>query len=221
VAAIFVSYTHVLQQKLKAQVGISEALSFEVNHRVGNHLQIIASLLALQAKRSKSDEVRQKLNAAGSQVMAIGRIQRMLSHSISRTIDSKVFIEGLVSEVREALLDSDKIMIVVQADSAALTPTMATALGALLLESINNALKHAFPVGMSGTLAIRFSTSNKEYTIELKDDGIGIENAKVHSGFGTQSLTDITHLMRGAITHHPACQSKTRPGTVWQLVIPA
>jgi two-component sensor histidine kinase len=132
-----------------------------------------------------------------------------------------MFIDGLVSEVRAALLDPDKIMTKVQADSAALTPTMATALGALVLESINNALKHAFPVGMSGTLAIKFSVSNREYTIELKDDGIGIGNDKDHSGFGTQSLTDITHLMSGAITHHPACQSETRPGTVWQLVIPA
>src|SRR3569832_2354186 len=105
----------------------------------------------MQAKRSTSEEVRQKLCAAASQVMTIGRIQRMLSHSISRTIDSKAFIEGLVSDVRAAFLDPDKIMIKVQAYSAALTPTVATALGALVLESISNALKHAFPVGMSGT----------------------------------------------------------------------
>jgi two-component sensor histidine kinase len=136
-------------------------------------------------------------------------------------IDSKDFIQNLVEEVRSALLDPDKVIVKVQADSAMLTPTMATTLGALLLESINNALKHAFPDGMSGMLSVSFTASKKEYIIELEDDGIGIEQAQTHWGFGTQNLSDVTHIMRGSITHHPVCQSKTRPGTVWRLVIPA
>jgi two-component sensor histidine kinase len=221
VAAVFVYHTHILQQKLKAQVDIAEALSFEKNHRIGNHLQLVASFLDLQAGRSSNDQVRQALKIAGSRVMTIGKIQRMLSHSTSHMIDSKDFIQNLVGEVRSALLDPDKVIIKVQADSAMLTPTMATTLGALLLESINNALKHAFPDGMSGMLSVSFTASKKEYIIELEDDGIGIEQAQTHWGFGTQNLSDVTHIMRGSITHHPVCQSKTRPGTVWRLVIPA
>ena len=221
IAALFVWHTRVLEEKLKIQVDITEALSFEMDHRIGNHLQLVASFLGLQAERSSSDQVRQSLKVASSRVMTIGRIQRMLSHSTSHMIDSKEFICKLVEEVRSALLDPDKVIISVQADSTVLTPTIATALGALLLESVNNALKHAFPDGMSGMLSINFNVSNKEYTIELKDDGIGIEQAQTHWGFGTQNLMDITHLMRGAITHYPACQSTTRPGTVWRLVIPA
>jgi two-component sensor histidine kinase len=220
--AVFVWRTRVLEQKLEAQVDITEALSFEMNHRIGNHLQLVASFLGLQAERSSSDEVRQALKRAGSRVMTIGKIQRMLSHSTSHKIDSQAFIAELISEVRSALLDPDNIVITVQADSIMLTPTKATALGALLLETINNALKHAFPEGMSGMLSVSFTVSNKMCAIELKDDGVGIEQAQAqaHWGFGTQNLKDLAHLMGGSITSHPACESKTRPGTVWRLVIP-
>jgi len=221
IAAVFVYHIHVLQQRLKVQVDIAEALSSEMDHRIGNHLQLVASFLGLQAERSASDEVRQALKIAGSRIMTIGKIQRTLSHSASHMIDSKDFIRNLVEEVRSALLDPDKVIIRVQADSTVLTPTMATTLGALLLEGINNALKHAFSNGMSGMLSVSFTASRKEYIIELEDDGVGIEQAQAHSGFGTQSLTDITRILRGSITHHPVCQSKTRPGTVWRLVIPA
>jgi two-component sensor histidine kinase len=220
-AAVFVYYTRVLEQKLEAQIDLVEAISSEMDHRIGNHLQLVASFLRLQAERSASDEVRQALKIAGSRIMTIGRIQRTLSHSTSHIIDSKDFIQSLVEEVRSALLDPDKIIIRVQADSTVLTPTMATALGALLLESINNALKHAFPDGMSGMLSVSFSASKKEYIIELEDDGVGIEQTQTHWGFGTQNLTDIARAMRGSVTHHPVCPSKTRPGTVWRLVIPS
>ena len=218
--AVFVWRTRVLEQKLEAQVEITEALSFEMNHRIGNHLQLVASFLGLQADRSSSDEVRQALKRAGSRVMTIGKIHRMLSHSTSHKIDSETFIAELINEVRSALLDPDNIVITVQADSVMLSPTKATALGALLLETINNALKHAFPDGMSGKLSVSFTVSNKRCTIELRDDGVGIEQAQTHWGFGTQNLTDLAHLMGGSITCHPACESKTRPGTVWRVVIP-
>jgi len=217
-AAVFVYHIHVLQQRLEVQVDIAEALSSEMDHRIGNHLQLVASFLGLQAERSASDEVRQALKIAGSRIMTIGKIQRTLSHAASHTIDSKDFIRSLVEEVRSALLDPDKVIIRVQAESTVLTPTMATTLGALLLEGINNSLKHAFSDGMSGMLSVSFTASRKEYIIELEDDGVGIEQA--HSGFGTQSLTDITRILRGSISHHPVCQSKTRPGTVWRLAIP-
>jgi two-component sensor histidine kinase len=220
--AVFVWYISVLEQKLKVQVDIADTLSREMNHRIGNHLQLVASFLRLQAARSSSEEVRRAIELAGSRVMVIGNIQRMLSHSTpSHMIDSKPFIAELISEVRSALPDPDKLVITVQADSAMLTSTKATALGALLLEAVNNALKHAFPDGMSGTLAVSFVVSNGKYTIELKDDGVGIEQTQTHWGFGTQNVADLTRLMGGSITRDPACLSKTRPGTSWRLVIPA
>jgi two-component sensor histidine kinase len=222
VTAVFVWHIRVLEEKLQLQIDIANTLSCEMNHRVGNHLQLVSSFLMLQARNSCNDELRRALELAGSRVMAIGNIQRLLSHSTpSRMIDSRAFIMAIIGEVRSALPDSNKVDITAHADSAALTSTRAIALGALLLELINNALKHAFPDGMKGMLAVSFSVSNDKYIAEFKDDGVGIAHGHAPDGFGTKNVADLARLMGGSITCQSACQSNTRPGTMWRLVIPA
>ena len=222
VTAVFVWHIRVLEEKLQLQIDIANTLSCEMNHRVGNHLQLVSSFLMLQARNSCNDELRHALELAGSRVMAIGNIQRLLSHSTpSRMIDSRAFIMAIIGEVRSALPDSNKVDITAHADSAALTSTRAIALGALLLELINNALKHAFPDGMKGMLAVSFSVSNDKYIAEFKDDGVGIAHGHAPDGFGAKNVADLARLMGGSITCQSACQSNTRPGTMWRLVIPA
>jgi len=222
VTAVFVWHIRVLEEKLQLQIDIANTLSCEMNHRVGNHLQLVSSFLMLQARNSCNDELRRALELAGSRVMAIGNIQRLLSHSTpSRMIDSRAFIMAIIGEVRSALPDSNKVDITAHADSAALTSTRAIALGALLLELINNALKHAFPDGMKGMLAVSFSVSNDKYIAEFKDDGVGIAHRHAPDGFGAKNVADLARLMGGSITCQSACQSNTRPGTMWRLVIPA
>ena len=78
--AVFVWHICVVEQKLQAQIELSNSLSREVEHRVGNHLQLVAAFLRLQAANS-SEQTRHALELAGARVMAIGNIQRMLSHS--------------------------------------------------------------------------------------------------------------------------------------------
>src|SRR5438105_847058 len=192
-----------------------------MNHRVGNHLQLVASFLRLQAASTCNEESRRALVLAGSRVMVIGNIQRMLSHSAgSQGIDSKSFIVAIIREVRLALPDPNRVGITVRADAAELTSTKAVALGACLLEVINNALKHAFPDGMNGMLAVSFAASNNKFIVECEDDGVGIEQLHAPDGFGTQNINDLARLMGGSITCQPARQSNTRPGTMWRLVIP-
>jgi len=220
--AIFVWHIRVLEQKLQVQIDIANSLSREMNHRVGNHLQLVASFLRLQAASSCSEESRRVLELAGSRVMVIGNIQRLLSHNASRQmIDAKSFITALAQDVCSALPDPDRIGIAVRADSAELNSATATALGALLLELMNNALKHAFTERMRGTLVVSFTALNNQYIVELEDDGIGIDQAKAFNGFGTQNVTDLTRVIGGSITCQPARQSSPRPGTKWRVVIPA
>jgi hypothetical protein len=77
--AVFVWHIRVLEQKLQLQVDIANSLSCEMNHRIGNHLQLVASFLRLQAAKSSSEESRHALELAGSRLVVIGNIQRMLS----------------------------------------------------------------------------------------------------------------------------------------------
>jgi two-component system, sensor histidine kinase PdtaS len=193
-----------------------------MTHRVGNHLQLVSSFLMQQARSGCNEEVRRALERAGSRVMVIGNIQRLLSHSTpSRMIDSRDFIMAILDEVRSALPNSNQVDIMAQTDSAELTSLRAISLGALLLELINNALKYAFPEDMKGVLTVNFIVSGNKNIIEFKDDGVGIAHGHTPDGFGTKNVEDLARLLGGSITCQAACQSDSRPGTKWRLVIPA
>jgi two-component sensor histidine kinase len=223
IAAAFVWYIRVLAQKLQTQIEISNTLSREINHRVGNSLQLVASFLRLREAKAHYEESRQALKAAGSQVMVIGKIQRMLSHSGSTgAVNSESFIKSLIGDLCATAPDRDAMRITVEADAAELPSTTAIALGALLSELINNALKHAFPGLAGGALAIRFfnQQSPSQYVLEVEDDGIGIGPASRLGGFGFETVTELARLMRGSVTHQAVRASDTRPGTKWRLVVP-
>ncbi|MDE2604122.1 MAG: sensor histidine kinase, partial [Bradyrhizobium sp.] len=126
-----------------------------------------------------------------------------------------------IDDVRSILPNPDRVVIVVHADSAELTSMRAIALGTLLVELINNALKHAFPEGMKGMLIVNFTVSGNKNIIEFKDDGVGIAHGHTPDGFGTKNVEDLARLLGGSITCQAACQSDSRPGTKWRLVIPA
>jgi two-component sensor histidine kinase len=220
--AVFVWRIRILEEGLQRQTDITKALSREISHRVGNLLQLVSSFLMQQARGSGNEEVRRALERAGSRVVVIGNIQRLLSHSTpSRMIDSKDFIMKVLDEVRSTLPNSDQVDLAAQVDSVELTSLRAIALGTLLVELINNTLKYAFPEGMKGMLTVNFTVSGNKNIIEFTDDGVGIAHGHTPDGFGTRNVKDIAHLLGGSITCQAACQSDSRPGTTWRLVIPA
>jgi two-component sensor histidine kinase len=219
----FVWYIRILAERLQAQIDISNTLSREMTHRVGNSLQLVASYLRLRAGRAASPEAREVLQTAGSHVMRIGRIQRMLSHAGSAAaVNSQTFFRALLDDVSSTLSDPDAIRIRVEADAAELTSSTAITLGALLIELINNALKHAFQGCERGALTVKFTClpGGGEYVLDVEDDGVGMHQAQVSGGSGIQSVTELVRLMHGSIACEVPHPSSARPGTRWHLVFP-
>lgn len=219
-SAVFVWRIRVLQKELQIKVELADSLSREINHRVGNHLQLVASFLKRQAEGCEI-EPRRVLALAGSRVETIGGINRQLSpRSPWQTIDSRSFIIALVNDIRAALADPG-IEITVFAASAEFKSTEAAALGAVLVELLNNALKYAFANGLKGKLVVNFEALGDRHVLELEDDGVGIDEGRDADGFGRRSLSNLVRAMGGSITCQPARQSKSRPGTKWRVEIPA
>jgi two-component sensor histidine kinase len=218
--AVFVWYIRILQQKLQVQIDIANGLSREMAHRVGNSLQLVASFLRLQAVGASNESSRHVLEIAGSRIMVIGQIERLLSHfGATDTVDSKVFITALLRDVHSILPNPDQIRFDVQVDSTQISYTAAIALGALLVELINNALKHAFREGMEGRLAVRFAAAKTmdQCVVEVEDDGIGIGHGQKPDGVGVQNVTEFARMVGGSLTCQPARQANPRPGTMWRL----
>jgi two-component sensor histidine kinase len=222
ITAIFVWRIRVLERELQSKIELANSLSREINHRVGNHLQLVASMLRLQAAESCNEESRRLLELAGSRVGTIGKINRKLSASTPRQlVDSRSFVTALVKDVHAALVEPESIQMTVSAQSTVLKSTKAAALGALLVELLNNAVKHAFANGIRGRLAVRFTTLENRHVLELEDDGVGFDAGKDSDGFGMRSVGNLAHAMGGSISCEPACRSETRPGTRWRVEIPA
>jgi two-component sensor histidine kinase len=185
ITALFVWHIRGLEEQLRTQIGIANALSRELSHRVGNGLQMVAAFLQLHAAKSTTEASRQVLEAAISRVMIIGRIQRALSHlTCSESIDSDAFLKALTDDVRSTLPNPDRINITVEAETAQLSSTTAVALGAIIVELATNALKHAFRESMQGTIAIKFKAGGDlgQYVVEVEDDGIGIDPTSTAAG---------------------------------------
>jgi two-component sensor histidine kinase len=219
--AVFVVYIRDLEHKLQQQIEIANALSREISHRVANSLQLVASSLRSQAASTRSEDARQVLEIADARIIVIGRIQRMLSNAgPDEPVDASPFITELVGDLRSTLSDPDKVSITVRADSAALTSSTATPLGALMVEIINNSLKHAFPEGMEGAIAVRFTADKDQYILEVEDDGVGIDATWSAEGLGTHNVAELARLMNGSLTCQHARTSAARPGTLWRLATP-
>jgi two-component sensor histidine kinase len=221
VTALFAWHIRGLEEKLKTEVAITTALSRELNHRVGNSLQLVASFLQLQAAKSSTESSRQVLQAAISRVMTIGRMQRTLSHIGSTSIiNSQEFLTALTDDLRSTLPDPERVKIIVEAHNTRLSSATAVALGAAAVEISTNALKHAFREGMRGTIAIRFKAAETpgQYVLEVEDDGIGIDPSTTPDGFGTRNVAELARLMQGSVTHHAARPASSRPGTIQRLV---
>jgi two-component sensor histidine kinase len=137
--------------------------------------------------------------------MVIGQIERLLSHfGAAHTVDSKAFITALLRDVHSILPNPDQICIDVQADSTEISSTTAIALGALLVELINNALKHAFREGMEGTLAVRFIVSKSKPVV------IYFKKTKIFNGLAANNRPKNSY--RCVIgTREPRCAPGWRP----------
>ncbi len=124
----------------------NETLLREVHHRIGNSLQLIASILALDARKVHSQEARRHLEDAHRRILAVATIQRQLQvPSESESFDLSPYLETLCDNLTESLVGAPgQTTIEVQADPAIVSARTATDVGLIVTELVINALKHAF-----------------------------------------------------------------------------
>ena len=166
-----------VEERLRASLKEKEVLLQEIHHRVKNNLQIISSLLCLQANRTGSTAVLSALRESQSRVKSMALIHERLYRSPNlASVDMGEYTKKLVSHLRHSYrTDHGPVRFTIDIDNIALDITEAIPCGLIINELVTNALKHAFPEGRSGEIAIQLIRgTEKQSTLTVKDDGIGL-----------------------------------------------
>jgi two-component sensor histidine kinase len=178
----------------------------EAHHRIKNHLQIIASLLSLQASYIQDPLIRGMFMDSQDRVRSMALIHEALSQSGDMgEIDFAAYIRELAAQLMHIYHgESERIRLQLHLDNLLLDVNKATPCGLILNELLCNALKHAFPTGRSGEIRIDLSVdAARQVTLAVADTGIGLPveldflNAET---LGLQLISTLTEQLEGILT---------------------
>jgi two-component sensor histidine kinase len=160
----------------------------EVQHRVANSLQIIASVLMQSARKVQSEEVRGHLQDAHHRVMSIAAVQRHLAVSSLNDVAVRPYFVQLCESLAVSMIpDPDVLSIEVTADDSVVAANKSVSLGLIVTELVINALKHAFPAHTRGKILVDYRSTGTNWRLSVTDDGVGMPtgNRKAKAGLGT------------------------------------
>ena len=157
-----------------------EILLQEMQHRVANSLQIIASILLLKARTVQSEETRLHLQDAHQRVMSVATVQEQLHASgLNERIEIGPYLTKLCASLAASMVGERRALsIKVQATSGGATSSEAVSLGLIVTELVINALKHGFPAGAEGEILVSYDAQDSGWRLSVSDNGSGTQEAE-------------------------------------------
>ncbi|MEO7277484.1 MAG: histidine kinase dimerization/phosphoacceptor domain -containing protein [Sphingomicrobium sp.] len=178
-----------LAAKLKDDlVHKNQILLQELQHRVANSLQIIASVLMQSARRVQSEETRSHLHDAHHRVMSIATLQKQLALKSTDKVELSKYLKDLCKSIGASMIDDqDRVSLVSRVDDTVTTANVSVSLGLIVTELVINALKHAFPGrNQKGRINVDYLTTAAGWTLTVNDDGNGMPaDDDAEPGLGT------------------------------------
>lgn len=186
-----------------------ETLLREVHHRIKNNLQLVASILNLQARRCEDGSTRKILRENVGRVLSIAAIHDIITKNTGdiRVIDSLTLLDQLRKNLQSFVPDGKRVAIQISGDRVDLTADVASSVSLVVNELISNALEHAFEGRETGNIQVSFCAGNLFHTVTVSDDGIGFDPASPRKGSLGLNLVDATvrDRLHGHISVHSDC----------------
>ena len=161
----------------------------EMQHRIANSLQIIASVLFQGVRKLGSDESRDHLRDAHQRIMSVAAVQRQLSGSTLGDVELRGYFTDLGRSIGDSMIhDHNQLRLTAIVDDSIANSGKAVSLGLIVTELVINALKHAFPHDGEGQIRVDYHARGDGWILSVCDDGVGMptnaEDAKPGLGTG-------------------------------------
>lgn len=191
-------------RRREQEIKVKEATIREVHHRVKNNLQTIASLLRIQARRSRSEEARRALAEAMERVSSMAVVHELLAGSTQERIDFTEAAQTVVDMVRQGLSgDSPGVRVDVQGSTGLVPAQVATSLALVTAELVHNAIEHGLAGRDIGTVTVLMRRLARDIILSVTDNGAGLPpgfDAESNANLGLAIVrTVVTDDLRGSI----------------------
>ena len=162
-------------QALKDALAQTNAVLREVDHRVKNNLQLIASLIQLQHRRADDEAERHTLQTVLERLNAVTTVHRRLFQGDPLQFEVADFIRDLTPDLAAAA-GRDDITIALNLEAVQIAASSAAPLALVINELMGNALKHAYPPGRPGRIAVTLRGDDQACVLTVADAGVGLQD---------------------------------------------
>ncbi|NHO29104.1 sensor histidine kinase [Acetobacter farinalis] len=209
------------EARLNKAMAHQELLMREIHHRVKNNLQIVASLLNLQASRISHPDVRAEFVMARDRVRALATLHRTLySEDRLDSLDMAAFLRELCEQTLHVAGEGEtgRITLKIESDDFRMNPDQAVPLALIMTELVTNSIKYAFPACRKGTISVALRLVDDIVTLTIADDGIGCrfdeEVPEEQRGIGRKLIRGFARQLNAELFR------SGENGTVYRFVFP-
>jgi chemotaxis protein methyltransferase CheR len=187
-----------IERQIEELLREKDMLLEEMQHRVANSLQIIASILLMKARTVRSEETRLQLEDAHQRVLSVAAVQQHLHvEGGGKPIEIGAYLTKLCETLAQSMIgDSRPISLKVMADPGTATSREAVSIGLVVTELVMNALKHAFPAPKAdAAILVRYSVAGTDWKLTISDNGVGKPDVSASAskpGLGTSLIKALT-----------------------------
>lgn len=208
------------EERLAASLLEKEVLLKEVYHRVKNNLQTVSSVLSLQAASIKDPAVRDMFLENEHRIRSMALIHEKLYRSKTLAhIDFREYLDGLATSLFRSYRVAGDVSLRVDVRDVSLDIDTSITCGLLLNELLSNALKHAFPEGKAGEIAITMHPVDEgRYALTFADDGVGLPSGFQIEESETLGMSLVNNLVRQL---EGKMVITTGPGTRYVITFPS
>lgn len=201
------------ERKLQTEMDARLAITREVNHRVRNNLQIVISLLSLQASRSRNRWERNTLEQVRARLAVLALVQRATYEGeggFEGRTNAATLIDQICQHLRTAYRGTSRIELTCDSENLTMSVDRATPLMLFAVEAISNSFRHAFAPEQSGTITVRLAANDAgEAELTITDDGRGYDMAAIAETMGRELMHAFANQLSGKATFESSQQGVT------------